>query len=201
MSEPVGIELPKGEIAIVDREDVDLVLQFRWSALHTRDGRIYVYRSVAIPQRWRQSGFKHTCISLHRFLLDPPSDLWVDHINGDGLDNRRQNLRLATPRQNAANQRKAIRPGSKYKGIHRSLHKGWVAGITCAGKDVYLGSFRNEEDAARAYDDAARAMFGEFACVNFPRAGERGCVRGHVDDGGSELPQDQHEQIASGAAR
>lgn len=93
----------------------------------------------------------------------------VDHINGNGLDNRRSNLRLATAFQNLANM--AIRPHtSQYKGVsyykHRTSYKKWVAEIRCNRKRVRLGAFESEIEAARAYNEAAKNLFGEFARLN-----------------------------------
>lgn len=102
-------------------------------------------------------------IHMHRVIMGAKG---VDHVNGDGLDNRRTNLRRATHQQQAMNTRKRAGCTSQFKGIHRSGRK-WVALIKTAGRQMRLGSFDNEEDAARAYDAAAREHFGEFARVNF----------------------------------
>ena len=94
----------------------------------------------------------------------------IDHINNNGLDNRKANLRLATPAQNARNRRKtAAKTYSKYKGV--SYHAGqrkWSAAIRVNGQYKYFGLFQNEIDAAKAYDEAARKYHKEFAVLNFP---------------------------------
>lgn len=104
----------------------------------------------------------------------------VDHVNGNGLDNRRENLRSASPAQNAANVLKRRGNPSPYKGVYARRRArdrvSWVAQIRIGGRLRYLGRFDDAAAAAHAYDFAARAAYGAFACVNFPAAGERGAV-------------------------
>lgn len=102
---------------------------------------------------------------LHGFLT---GWILVDHINGNGLDNRRANLRLASHAQNHANSQKRKGKSSPYKGVSwsRSGAK-WMATIRSAGKTTYLGVFTNPIEAAKAYDRAASEIYGEFARVNF----------------------------------
>ena len=108
----------------------------------------------------------------------------VDHRDGNTLDNRRENLRVATAAQNVRNARKKrSATTSRYKGVFftrgrkgRSLSKPWQAQIRRGGKNRYLGCFETAEAAALAYDTAARETFGEFACLNFPRDGERSAL-------------------------
>jgi HNH endonuclease/AP2 domain len=92
----------------------------------------------------------------------------VDHINGNGLDCRRDNLRLATCSQNSANRLGWRKSSSKYKGVTFSKQrKDWQAKITVNGKTIHLGYFKNEEDAGKAYDKQALIEFGEYAKLNF----------------------------------
>lgn len=102
---------------------------------------------------------------LHRRLMDPPNGkVLCDHKNGDGLDNRRDNLRRATHSQNGANMRKHVDAlHSRFLGVDRHEDK-WRA----RSQEIYLGRFDTEEAAARAYDKHAAAAFGEFAALNFP---------------------------------
>lgn len=92
---------------------------------------------------------------------------YVDHVNLDKLDNRRSNLRAATMGQNMANTRKKTGLSSKYKGVSFSvLNKNWRARIKKQGKEIWIGAFHTQEEAARAYNKSARALFGEFALLN-----------------------------------
>lgn len=121
-------------------------------------------------------------IPLPRYLLKPERGFYVDHINGDPLDNRRENLRVCTPKKNAWNMAAQARSAtlhSKFKGVSRTGGK-WRAYIWIEGKQRHLGVFSEEHDAARAYDGAARAAFGEFCCVNFPLVGEQSAHRGSI---------------------
>lgn len=113
--------------------------------------------------------FKGKHILLHRLIMKPRNDMDIDHINGNGLDNRRKNLRICTKKQNQGNRRKIGTFTSKYKGVYFPKgKKRWRANITKGtGTRFHLGYFDNEEDAAKAYDNAALEYFGKFANINF----------------------------------
>lgn len=170
----VLVPLTRGYYATIDVADAERVLKFCWHAQRSHGNRFYASRRVGM-----EDGLS---ANLHRFILELPEglDLQVDHIDGDPLNNRRSNLRLCTATDNLANRRitKANR-SSRYKGVTRSP-KSWGAAISRDGKEYRLGNFPTEEEAARAYDVAARILHGEFARLNFPRRGER-CARS-VDD-------------------
>lgn len=161
------IPLTRGAFALVDDEDYGWLSQMNWHCTE----RGYAARRVASPTMRARTQ------KMHRLIMGldggNPS-LQVDHINGNKLDNRRENLRVCTHAEN--NQNRGQRGGrSRYKGIV-FFHKeqDWGARIRKNGKRIYLGRFKTEEDAARAYDMAARKHHGAFAYVNFPRRGERG---------------------------
>lgn len=145
------IPLTQNKVALVDDEDYEWLIQRKWLF----DGR---YAS-------RKSGIK---IYMHRLIMSAPKHLTVDHRNGNCLDNRRSNLRLATYSRNSANAKK--RQGSSiYKGVtFYKRYSKWRAQICFEYKGISIGYFETEEEAARAYDAKAKELFGEFAYLNFP---------------------------------
>ncbi len=164
----VEIPLSRGLVAIVDEGDCEALSQFKWSAASMGGRTFYAVRNTRRPE----GGW--VVQSMHRVLTG-----WarVDHANGNGLDNRRLNLRPASQQQNTWNLRKRRGTTSRFKGVCWSTRDGiWLAYIKLHGHDVWLGQFRDEERAARTYDAAARELFGEFAAPNFPLAGERGAL-------------------------
>ncbi len=149
--------------AHIDEADAELVSQYRWHPHVLQDRQIiYAYASKSV-------GGKHKNIKMHRLIMGLDSVHSIDHINTDGLDNRRSNLRFATRGQNGTNRSSVPNSSSRFKGVN--WHKGgqkWRATITACGKFRHLGMFDNEEDAARSYDVAALLQWGEFARLNFP---------------------------------
>jgi hypothetical protein len=147
------IPLTQGKVALVDDEDFELISQYKWHA--QRGGSTwYAYRS---------SGVKS--ISMHRQIAQPPDEKFIDHRDGNGLNNTRKNLRECTNQQNQRNRRKGATRKSPYKGVTSAREK-WRADIYSGGVRTALGSFAVPEEAARAYDRAAIAAFGEFAQIN-----------------------------------
>lgn len=146
---------------IFDAADAALVDQYNWRLLASKSpGLFYAVASIKTTEgEWKTIG-------MHNLLL---GQLWVDHINGDGLDNRRANLRPASPSQNNANMRPRTGCSSKFKGVTwDKVNKRWLVRIQVRGKSRYLGIFKSEEDAARAYDAAALDAWGAYARLNFP---------------------------------
>lgn len=155
------IVLTQGLVTIVDDECFERFGKFKWHTI--KDGRNYY--------AGRNAGF-FPCQKkqlLHREILSAPEGMDTDHINGNGLDNRRENLRLCTKQENNFNKRH-IRNGksSQFKGVcwdGRNLK--WHARIQVDGREISLGRFYDEYEAARSYDTAARKLFGDFAAPNF----------------------------------
>lgn len=154
------IPLTKGYVTIVDDEDAEAVLQFKWKA--NSFGGEYVYASRTATVDGKESN-----VYLHCWLMDKPPGMLVDHINRNTLDNRRCNLRVATKGQNTANARGRT---GRYKGIDfQPSRNRWRARIMVDGTQKWLGRFKTEEEAARAYDAALLEAHGEFALLNFPQ--------------------------------
>lgn len=169
------IPITKGQVALVDDEDYEKVSRWRWCAVDTdtkHGTQWYAQRHFRDKSRRDEYGRARSAVILmHRAILGVPKGRHVDHINGDGLDNRRANLRVCTAQQNLWNQRWAARPDKPYKGVRRDgtkRHPGWIAVVTRDRRRIRLGWFKSAEAAARAYDAMAALLFGEFACLNFP---------------------------------
>lgn len=164
------IVLTRGKFALVDESDFKSLDRFVWEA--TKDGVVRnIYGGRGCPQRRE---------AMHRRIMQvDDEEILVDHRNGDRFDNRRQNLRVATTAQNSANRQKSLRrASSKFKGVWWGANiKRWQASIGSPPNRRFLGCFTDEEAAARAYDAAARDIFGEFAALNFPKLpGERSAL-------------------------
>lgn len=147
---------------IIDADDVDKFNEYKWHLSYDKctDG-FYVITDIIIE------GEKKT-MKLHRYLTDCPSDKIVDHINHNGLDNRKSNLRICTYGENNQNSRsKKDNTSSLYKGVYwKKKDNKYVAQIGFEGKKIHLGYFDNDVDGAIAYNKKAEELFGEFACLN-----------------------------------
>ncbi|MHC4659502.1 MAG: AP2 domain-containing protein [Planctomycetota bacterium] len=155
------IPLTQGKFAKVDPEDYIWLSQFRW---HCKINKNAVYAARTITSAGKQKR-----IYMHRLIANTPPHLVCDHINHIGLDNRKANLRNCTLSQNNANARSAANASSKYKGVSwNKKRKKWAAYIKKDSKQINLGNFNSEIQAAKAYDQAAKKYHGEFAALNFP---------------------------------
>jgi hypothetical protein len=151
------VEIKPGIVAKFDTADYDAIFAGRPLCLSL---------GYAVRAKLRDEVGPHLKYS-HREIMDPPPGMVVDHANRDKLDNRRANLRVCTQSQNLYNSAKSPGGSSRYKGVSIVGRTGrWLAQIRIAGKQTHLGRFTNEADAAHAYDDAAKATFGEFALLN-----------------------------------
>ena len=159
------IPLNRGKVVLIDASDWPLVKDYRWYADKNRH-TWYARANVALPCGRR------TTVLMHRIILRCEKGRWGDHRDGDGLNNRRGNLRPCEPQQNCMN-RRVTGGTSRFKGVRFFKKTGtWTAQFGHDGASHHIGYFDIEEDAARAYDAAARRAFGEFAAVNFPHEGE-----------------------------
>lgn len=146
--------LTQGKMALVDDEDYARVATLTW---HFSAKRYAAHRV----------GYHGKYIYMHRFVISASENERVDHVDGDGLNNTRINLRICTQSQNMMNARKRANVSSKYKGVLFNKSRGkYIAYIQIGGKNKHLGVFLCENDAAIAYNDAARIHFGEFARLN-----------------------------------
>lgn len=165
------IKLDKGLFAEIDEADSESILQHRWHAKFRANGTWYAYTNIKNGKHWSDG---HTYTSMHRFILSPPLDVVIDHIDGNGLNNVRNNLRMCSQSENMKN-----RKGhgvSKFLGVTfdpsaGSWRKPWRACIFSSGHRTDLGRFASEIDAALAYDEAAKKLHGEFARPNFRYVG------------------------------
>lgn len=153
------IKLLKGLVALVDDEDFERINAFKWS-FHKEGRSEYAVSSIKIENKYKQ-------FRMHRMILsisDPK--VFVDHIDGNGLNNTKANLRLATHKQNSRNYSKLFSTNtSGFRGVRfdkRQKTKPWKCTIKFENKNVHLGYFISAEEAAKAFDKAAKELFGEF---------------------------------------
>lgn len=160
-SSTVLIELTQGKYAIVDAEDADRVSVHLWNAYISQTG-IWYAKNSSTPRE-----------SLHRFILEPPSHMIVDHINGDGLDCRKMNMRLVDKRGNGLNCKRRGTNKSGFRGVCWEKRRGtWRVTAKPFGKQIHVGEFDDVIEAAKAYDALMRSAVGNLARYNFPEEGE-----------------------------
>lgn len=155
------IPLTQGKFAIVDAADYEWLMRWKWH---------FNYKGYAARSEY--VGVKHgkqivKTERMHRIIANPPSHLSVDHIDGNRLNNSRNNLRWATSSQNKCNSQKKRKGkySSKFKGVSWRDNK-WRARFSQNNKTVHLGDFESEIDAAKAYNEAVKQHHGEFALLN-----------------------------------
>ena len=150
--------------ALIDIEDAEKIKHIKWANFNCRNTQ-YCLGGMKRGENYKK-------VLLHRFVMgvhdDDPKKVQIDHINGNGLDCRKSNLRKATNQQNSFNKDHQCKTRiSKYKGVTFIKRSGkWVAKIEISGKSYHLGTFSTEREAAKAYDKAALKHHGEFVCLN-----------------------------------
>lgn len=165
----IEIKLTQGKVALVDEADMPLISMYKWSTARVKNSELCYALASEEPITGR-----HTTVRMHRIIMKAQKGTKVDHWDHDGLNNQRNNLRLASHSQNKANGPKyrtsrSKKTSSRFRGVSFFRRDGiWVASIRVSKKLHYLGRFAAEKDAAKAYDEAATKFFGEFACPNFP---------------------------------
>lgn len=158
------IQLTQGKVALVDDADFDWLNQWKWTACQMRSGLWYAGRNATV------SPGKRKFLLMHRVISGVDDEREVDHEDGDGLNNRRLNIRVCSQLQNSYNRKHNRNNSSGFKGVRKARGNNWRSTIYVNQKQIHLGVFTSREDAARAYDVAALEHFGEFAKLNYGRS-------------------------------
>lgn len=163
----IDISTPKhpNTFAMVDDEDFEAINQWKWHVdWHIKSRTVYARRKD-------RSGRIVKSISMASAIIKPPIGFCVDHIDRNGLNNCKANLRIATAAQNSANRGKSTSNKSGFLGVSWCAEKGlWVGQITSNGRRAFLGRSKLPDVLARRYDEMAIAYYGDFACLNYPRS-------------------------------
>ena len=165
---PLGGRKAAGRVALVDDEDYDLVMQYRWHVQETHEISLKTGEDRIKSGPYAVRGFirdgHHATQFMHNLIMGAKG---IDHRNHDTLDNRRENLRFTSHSLNAANQQLRTDGTSRYKGVSLEHRRGrWVARVQIEGRRTFLGYFASEEDAARAYNAKAAELHGAHAWLN-----------------------------------
>lgn len=156
------IKLTQDKVAVVDDEDFERVNQYKWQAVKRRNN----FHAVTGSHKYGN------CMQMANFIMgEPPNGLVWDHEDKNGLNNTKRNIRLASHSQNAVNKKAKVNSNG-FRGVRfdkrRRDEKYYFEQITCTRKLVHLGHFHTAEEAAKAYDQTAKRLFGKFAQLNFP---------------------------------
>ena len=160
------IYLNQGKWTIVDDEDFEWLNQWKWTYKHVKTLSCGEDYGIVVRNNYSSNGKRTNIIRMHRVILNAPPNFQVDHINGNRLDNRRRNIRLATIGQNNKNKRSVAKSG--YKNVYREecINLRWFSKIMVDRKTIHLGCYDSKEEAAIAYNNAAIKYHGQFACLN-----------------------------------
>jgi len=150
------ISLTRGLFTTVDDTDFEWLNQWKWYAMNNKS-TFYAVRNAGWPIQKR--------IWMHRLIMNTPNELEVDHKDGNGLNNTRENLRNCTHAQNGKNNKERINNSSGSKGIHWRNGK-WYARIMVDSKSIHLGCFSNKDEATHAYSEAVKKYHGEYTRIN-----------------------------------
>jgi hypothetical protein len=154
------IQLTQGKVAIVDDEDYDYLNQWKWFA-NNMNGKFYVKKKITVSKN------KQTDIYMHRFIMKPNKGMVIDHLDGNTLNNQKNNLRICTHAENMRNSKIPINNKSGYKGVsYQENRNTYRAQIKFNNKTINIGDFIDPIDAARAYNEVALKYHGEFAHIN-----------------------------------
>ena len=151
------IKLANGKgIALVDDKDYEILSNYKWRLCCNN----YAGNHFTINGKQKSE-------LMHRIIMNPQKNMEIDHIDNNGLNNQKNNLRIVTHQQNMMNSSKIKNKSSKFKGISWDKNRNkWYTEIFFSGKKYFLGRFTNEIDAARAYNTKAKELFSEYACLN-----------------------------------
>lgn len=155
---PLGGKYSNGAVVIVDAEDYDKLSKIKWRLVNQGNTQ-YAVSGKRVNRKVKR-------IFMHRVIMNTPKGFCTDHVNHNGLDNRKKNLRICTNSQNQMNKIKNNQCALKYKGVWKSKYNKWIANLELNGKGIYLGTFNTEVEAALAYNTGALRYFGEFAFLN-----------------------------------
>ena len=155
------IKLTQGYYVKVDDEDYEWLNEFKWCVKIISTNIRYAQRTI------RKNNGSYTTLSMHRLIVGLTNPkIFTDHIDGNGLNNQRSNLRVCTPKQNQRNRKSCINSSSKYLRVYKNKYGKYIVNIKYDNKQIYLGTFIDERRAAIEYDKAAIIYFGEFASLN-----------------------------------
>lgn len=161
------IPLTRGLFAKIDDEDFNEISKYKWFAqFNYCAGKYYAIRNIRGTNPRKK-------IKMHRQIMNAKKEQMIDHKNSDTLDNQKDNLRICDKYQNVWNRRKIKNASSKFKGVYwYAPTKKWGARIGYKYKNIFIGYFKKEIEAANAVDNYAEKLHGDFACFNLPSRGK-----------------------------
>jgi hypothetical protein len=160
------IKLTQNKWTLIDDEDFELVNKYKWRYVKAHNGNGYAHHTIHDKEFYKINKKRRIItLNIQNLIMNPPKGMLVDHINNDGLDNRRCNLRICSYKQNTCNKRKTQNTELKYKGISKYGNR-FRAQLHDGGKRYSINGFKTQKEAAIAYNKKAIELFGEFANLN-----------------------------------